>query len=81
MIPLSVIILAKNEEQFIERCIRSVSWVNEVLVLDSGSTDTTKEKAAFLGAKVYEQEWLGWSAQRNKAISLAKKRLGLCYRV
>jgi (heptosyl)LPS beta-1,4-glucosyltransferase len=70
--PLSVIILTKNEEQFIERCIRSVDWADEKLVIDSGSVDQTKEIAVSLGASVYEQDWLGWSAQRNKGISLAK---------
>lgn len=72
MIPISVIVLTKNEEEFIERCIRSVLWADEVLILDSGSTDKTKEIAASQGAKIYEQEWLGWSAQRSKGISLAK---------
>jgi glycosyltransferase involved in cell wall biosynthesis len=69
---LTVIILTKNEEQFIERCIRSVSWADEVLVLDSGSSDRTREIALSLGANVYQQEWLGYAAQRNKALSLAK---------
>jgi (heptosyl)LPS beta-1,4-glucosyltransferase len=69
---LTVIILTKNEEQFIERCLRSVGWADEVLVLDSGSSDRTREIAASLGANVYEQEWLGYAQQRNKAISLAK---------
>lgn len=71
-IPVSVIILTKNEELFIERCIRSVLWADEVLVVDSHSVDRTREIAVSLGANVYEQEWLGWSGQRNKAISLAK---------
>ena len=71
-LPVTVLILTKNEEQFIERCLRSVLWADEKLVLDSGSDDRTKEIAATLGAKVYEQEWLGYSGQRNKAISLAK---------
>ena len=71
MISLSVIILTKNEEQFIERCIQNVLWADEVLILDSGSTDQTKTIAASLGATVYEQEWLGYAAQRNKALSLA----------
>lgn len=71
MIPLSVIILTKNEEQFIKRCIQSVLWADEVLILDSGSTDQTKKIAASLGAIVYEQEWLGYAIQRNKALSLA----------
>ena len=72
MTPLSVIILAKNEENFISWCIGSVRWADEVLVVDSGSTDKTRELATSLGAKVYEQEWLGWSGQRNKGVSLAK---------
>jgi glycosyltransferase involved in cell wall biosynthesis len=72
MNPLSVVILAKNEELFIERCICSVQWADEVLVLDSGSTDKTREIAKSLGAVVYEQEWLGWTEQHNKAIELAK---------
>lgn len=72
MANLSVIILTKNEELFIERCIRSVLWAEEVLVLDCGSTDRTKEIAISLGAHVYEQQWLGYSAQRDKAISLAR---------
>jgi (heptosyl)LPS beta-1,4-glucosyltransferase len=69
---ISIIILTKNEEQFIERCICSVNWADEVIVLDSGSTDKTKEIAAYLGAKIYENEWLGYSAQRNKALEYAK---------
>lgn len=69
---LSVIILTKNEEQFIERCVKSVRWADEVLVIDSCSLDRTREIAASLGANVYKQEWLGWPGQRNKAISLAK---------
>jgi glycosyltransferase involved in cell wall biosynthesis len=73
MTPISVIILTKNEEEFIERCIRSVLWADEVLVLDSDSTDKTREIAASLGANVYEQEWLGgYTIQRHKGISLAK---------
>lgn len=72
MNPISVIILTKNEENFIERCVNSVLWADEILVLDSGSTDKTQEIATSLGATVYEQKWLGWSAQRSKAISLAK---------
>jgi (heptosyl)LPS beta-1,4-glucosyltransferase len=71
MIPLSVIILTKNEEQFIKRCIQSVLWADEVLILDSGSTDRTKKIAASLGATAYDQEWLGYAVQRNKALSLA----------
>lgn len=69
---LTVIILTLNEEEFAERCINSVRWADEVLVVDSNSTDRTREIAASLGARVYEQKWLGWSGQRNKGVELAK---------
>lgn len=72
MSPLSVVIMAKNEEALIARCIGSVSWADEVLVIDSGSTDRTREIAASLGATVYEQPWLGFSAQRNRGAELAQ---------
>jgi (heptosyl)LPS beta-1,4-glucosyltransferase len=72
MLPISVIILTKNEELFINRCIKSVLWADEVLVLDSGSTDKTKEIAISLGANVYDQEWLGYASQRNRGSELAK---------
>lgn len=72
MLPISAVVVTKNEELFIERCVKSVLWADEVLVLDSGSTDSTREIAASLGANVYENEWLGWGSQVQKAISLAK---------
>ena len=72
MTSLSVVILTKNEEDYIARCIKSVHWADEVLVVDSKSTDKTRELATSLKANVYEQEWLGWPGQRNKGVSLAK---------
>jgi glycosyltransferase involved in cell wall biosynthesis len=70
--PLSVVIMTKNEEAKIARCIRSSQFADEVVVIDSGSTDKTKEIALAFDARVYEQSWLGFSAQRNKGASLAK---------
>jgi (heptosyl)LPS beta-1,4-glucosyltransferase len=73
MVPVSVVILTKNEEAFVERCIKSALWADEVLVVDSGSTDRTKELALSLSAVVRDQPWLGgYNIQRHKAISLAK---------
>jgi (heptosyl)LPS beta-1,4-glucosyltransferase len=69
--PISVIILTKNEEEMIRRCIQSVGWADECVVVDSQSEDATCEIAKTCGATVYSQEWLGWSAQRNRGISLA----------
>lgn len=68
---LSVVIITKNEEKFISDAIKSASFANEVLILDSGSSDNTCEIAKSLGAKVLFQEWLGFGAQKNKAVELA----------
>lgn len=68
---LSVVILTQDEECCIQRCLSSVIWADEVLVLDSGSTDTTCLLAQKMGAVVHHQEWLGYAKQRNKAAELA----------
>ena len=69
--PLSVVIIAKNEEKFIRDAILSANFANEVLVLDSGSVDNTSYIAKELGARVENQDWLGFGPQKNKAIELA----------
>jgi len=70
--PLTIAILTKNEELLIERAIRSCAWADEVLVLDSGSTDRTCEIAAREGARVEHQPWLGWLGQHQRAVELAR---------
>lgn len=65
MTPLAVVICTLNEELSIDRCLASVGWAAEVVVVDSGSTDNTRERAAAHGARVVEQPWLGFSAQKN----------------
>ncbi|CAN5744896.1 glycosyltransferase family 2 protein [soil metagenome] len=72
MTAISVIILTKDEESLIGRCIDSVCWADEVLVVDSGSSDRTIEVARSHGATVLEQPWLGWPRQRNTAAAAAK---------
>ncbi len=69
---ITVIILTRNEAGFVERAIRSASWADEILVLDSESTDNTRELAAHLGATVCTQPWLGWLGQKARAVELAK---------
>lgn len=71
-IPLTVIVLTLNEERLIERALRSVPWADELLVVDSGSSDRTREKAAAAHAVVIDQEWLGWAQQRRVAASRAR---------
>ena len=69
--PLSVVIITKNEEKFIKDAILSAKFADEVLVLDSGSIDKTCYIAKELGARIENQDWLGFGRQKNKAIELA----------
>jgi glycosyltransferase involved in cell wall biosynthesis len=65
--PVSVTIITKNESSHIEACIASVSWADEVLVVDSGSADDTVARAERAGARVVSREWPGYAAQKNWA--------------
>jgi glycosyltransferase involved in cell wall biosynthesis len=65
--PVSVTIIARNEEKNLPRAIESVRWANEVIVVDSGSTDQTVEIARQLGAKVFQNAWPGYGQQKNYA--------------
>jgi glycosyltransferase involved in cell wall biosynthesis len=69
-VPVSVVVLTLNEEPNIRRCLASVAWAGQVVVVDSGSTDATVAIACSLGAEVVEQPWLGFSAQREFALRL-----------
>jgi glycosyltransferase involved in cell wall biosynthesis len=69
--PLSVVIIAKNEEKFIGDAIKSAGFANEILILDSDSTDGTCKIAKQLGARVENQVWLGFGPQKNRAVDLA----------
>lgn len=73
MTPLSVVIITFNEEKNIGRCINSVQTVaDEIVVLDSNSTDRTITIAAQKGAAIYQEPFLGYIEQKNKALTLAK---------
>jgi len=68
---LSIVIITKNEEKFITDAVNSSIFADEVLVLDSESTDQTCNIAKEIGARVEQQAWLGFGAQKNKAVELA----------
>lgn len=71
-LPLSGVVITCNEADRIERCVASMRELcAEVLVIDSGSSDDTVAVARAAGARVEHQEWLGFSGQKNTAISLA----------
>ena len=65
---LSVAIIVKNEERNLARTLASVSFADEVIVVDSHSTDRTVEIAESFGAKVFLRDWPGFAAQKNFAI-------------
>ena len=69
-VPVSVVILTKNEEVNIERCLASVAWADQVVVLDSGSTDDTVVLARAAGSEVVESHWRGFGAQREFALRM-----------
>lgn len=70
---LSVILIAKNEADRIEACLRSVyPLADEVIVLDSGSTDQTVEIARRFTGKVYETDWPGYGPQKQRALEKAR---------
>jgi len=68
---ISVVIIALNEEANIEKCLASCTEFDEIIVIDSGSTDKTLEISKSYGAKVFHQEWLGFGPQKQYAVSKA----------
>jgi len=69
---LSVVIVTLNEEDKIRDCLESVKWADEIIVVDSFSTDRTVEIAKEYTSKVYQQEYLGGGPMRNLGIAKTK---------
>lgn len=71
---LSVIIITKNEAADIRACLESVSWADETIVVDSGSTDGTAAICEELGAQVHiVHDWPGFGRQKNRALGHATR--------
>ncbi len=69
---LSVVMIAKNAADLLPDCLASVSWADEIIILDSGSSDNTVELARSLGAIVHiDTDWQGYGIQRQRAQALA----------
>ncbi|PIQ99254.1 MAG: hypothetical protein COV66_13025 [Nitrospinae bacterium CG11_big_fil_rev_8_21_14_0_20_45_15] len=68
---LSVIIITYNEEEHIERCLKSVQWADEIVVLDSFSTDATVDICRRYTDRVFQMEWQGYGGQKNLAAEKA----------
>src|SRR5262245_60736616 len=73
MVEISTVVITKNEERNLPRCLASVrSCSQEVVVVDSGSTDGTLDAAKRAGARVIPQEWLGYGKQKQFALEQAR---------
>lgn len=68
---LSVVIIAKNESRNIRRCLSSVQWADEIIVLDSGSTDDTISIANEFTNLVFSTDWKGYGIQKQRALAYA----------
>lgn len=68
---ITAIIITKNEAEHIARCLASLHWVDEIIVLDSGSTDTTVEICKTYTAQVVQTDWPGFGLQKQRALELA----------
>lgn len=69
---LSVIIIVKNEADHLKRCLTSVQWADEIIVIDSGSTDNSVAVAKEFTDKVYiHADWQGYGIQKQRALEYA----------
>lgn len=67
-IHLSVAIITKNEEDNIRQCLQSVSFAEQIIIVDSGSTDSTLSIAGEFGCEIYSEKWRGFGPQKQLAI-------------
>ena len=75
---LSVAIITRNEEKNLARALQSVRFADELIVVDSGSTDATLSIAREHGCRVFERDWPGYGAQKNFALDQASHEWVLC---
>ncbi|NIM03272.1 glycosyltransferase [bacterium] len=68
---LSVIIITYNEEENIKHCLESVQWSDEIVIIDSFSSDKTVEIAREFTPKVFQNDWTNFSQQKNLALGKA----------
>lgn len=73
MVPVSVVIITKNEAASIEDCIKTASLItDDVVVIDNDSTDDTPLIASRYGCRVFQKSWSGYGANKNKGIAEAR---------
>lgn len=73
MVPVSVVIITKNEAEIIAGCIKAARLItNDIIIIDNYSTDETMSIAAAQGCRIYSKSWDGYGANKNKGIELAR---------
>lgn len=72
MLALSVIVIVKDAAQDIQRCLESVRWADEIIVLDSGSQDNTLEICRKYTQNIFSTDWPGFGIQKNRALDKAQ---------
>ncbi|MBI4231051.1 MAG: glycosyltransferase family 2 protein [Planctomycetes bacterium] len=70
---LCAVLITRDEEANLPACLETLRWADEIVVLDSGSTDATREVAARLGARVETRAFDDFASQKNAAVALATK--------
>ena len=69
---LSVVIITRNEEVNLPRCLESVKWADEIVIVDSASTDRTLEIAREYGARIFSPEWRGFGPAKQEGVERAE---------
>jgi glycosyltransferase involved in cell wall biosynthesis len=75
---VSAVLITRNAANVLEPCLESLGFVDEIVVVDSASSDGTGELAARRGARVVQKEWLGFGRQKQFAVEQAKNDWVLC---
>ena len=78
MNPLSAVLITRNAAAVLEPCLDSLAFADEIVVVDSASSDGTAEIAARRGARVVQKEWLGFGRQKQFAVEQARNDWVLC---
>jgi glycosyltransferase involved in cell wall biosynthesis len=76
--PLSVVLIAQNAAHQLDACLASASFADELVLVDSGSTDATRQVAQKHGARVVAKDWLGFGRQKQFAVEQARHDWVLC---